>query len=69
MNCELHPDGAGRRDDRATKCSTCPRDGEPRLRAVPNFGVNGGQLVAPNPYVLDTVYLCDGCAVLRSDVL
>lgn len=69
MTCELLPGGAGPRDEHATRCVSCPREGEPRLRAVPNFGVNGGQLESPPPYVIETVFLCDGCAVLREDVL
>lgn len=69
MTCELHPDEAGRHDQHTTKCADCPRDGQPRLRAVPNYAVNGGQLKSPSPYVIDTVSLCDGCALLRGDVL
>lgn len=68
MTCELVPD-AGRDGENATKCVTCPRDGETRIVAVPNYAVNGGQLDQPSPYVIETVVLCDHCAVLREDVL
>lgn len=69
MTAELMPDDTGREDERAAKCSTCPREGALRLLAVPNYAVNGGQLESPSPWVIETVSLCDYCALLRGDVL
>ena len=65
MTCETMRDET----EHATKCANCPRPGEPRLHAVPNYGIDGGQLDPPPPFVLETVYLCDQCALIRGDVL
>lgn len=62
MTCELFSDEARGSDEGVTRCASCPRGGEPRLRAVENFGAPGG-------FLLETAWLCDGCALLREDVL
>ena len=53
------------------RCASCPRDGEPRLRQVENAGAAGlpADHEPPPPYVLETVWLCDSCALTRDDVL
>lgn len=54
------------------RCDGCPRDGDEvraRLREVSNVGAVGGQLELPPDSVIETVWLCDDCAMLRMDVL